>query len=57
MHMIMKLILGTAVGALLGIGYYTFVGCPTGTCPLTRNPWVTTIYGALLGVLFAASSR
>lgn len=55
--MIVKFIVGATVGAALGLGYYRLVGCPTGACPLTRNPWITTIYGALLGVLLAGSSR
>ena len=33
---------GAIVGAGLGFGYYLMVGCPTGGCPLTSNPWVTT---------------
>jgi len=27
------------------------VGCKTGTCPITRNPWVSMIYGAVLGAM------
>ena len=55
--MIVRIFIGVVVGGVLGFGYYKVVGCPTGTCPLTRNPWITTIYGALLGVLIASSSR
>lgn len=57
MRMTMKLVIGTVVGAVLGLGYYKLVGCPTGACPLTRNPWITTVYGALLGALLTTSSR
>ncbi len=37
-----------------GGGYlvYKFIGCKTGTCPITRNPWISTIYGAVLGAMF-----
>ncbi len=38
-------------GAALGFGYYYFVGCHTGTCPLTSNPYISTAYGALVGLL------
>ena len=55
--MIMKFIIGATTGAVLGLGYYKLVGCPTGACPLTRNPWITAVYGALVGALVATSSR
>ena len=46
-----KAILGIIVGAAAGFGLYKLVGCSTGACPLTANPWVSTLYGALLGFL------
>ena len=55
--MIFNHIIGAVVGAALGFSYQRLVGCPTGTCPLTRTPWITTIYGALLGLLFASGAR
>jgi hypothetical protein len=42
-------ILGLVVGALAGYGWYRLVGCPTGGCPITSNPWISTAVGALLG--------
>jgi len=50
-------IIGVVAGAALGFGFQRLVGCPTGACPLTRSPWITTIYGALLGLLFASGAR
>jgi len=41
------------VGALLGYGYYHFVGCRSGVCPITSNPWISTGYGALIGFVLA----
>jgi len=55
--MTLRIIIGIFVGGGLGFAYYKFVGCPTGTCPLTSNPVITTIYGAVLGVLLATSFR
>lgn len=55
--MILKLILGLAVGGGLGFAYYKFIGCSTGACPLTSHPVITTIYGAVLGLLVASSFR
>ena len=55
--MILKLIIGAVVGGGLGFAYYRFVGCSTGTCPLTSHPVVSSIYGAVLGALIATSIR
>lgn len=55
--MIIKLMAGVVLGGLLGFACYKFVGCSTGTCPLTSNPWISTIYGAVLGVLIATNLR
>lgn len=49
--------IGVAVGAGLGFALYKLLGCSTGACPITANPWVSTIYGAVLGALFAATFR
>lgn len=51
--MIIRLIAGIAVGALLGFLYYRFVGCRTGACPITSNPFASIVFGALLGGLAA----
>jgi hypothetical protein len=40
-------------GAVLGFAYYRFVGCRTGACPITSSPYISTIYGALIGLLAA----
>ncbi len=47
----MKIIAGVIIGGLLGYAYYRFVGCSTGACPLTSNPWISTMYGAVMGFL------
>jgi hypothetical protein len=46
-----KIIVGIAVGAALGFAYYKFVGCASGACPITSNPFISTIYGAIIGAL------
>jgi hypothetical protein len=53
--MILRLVIGVAVGGGIGFACYRFAGCATGTCPLTSNPVISTIYGAVLGALVATS--
>jgi hypothetical protein len=43
-------------GAAAGFAWYRTVGCATGTCPLTSNPWIATAYGAVLGLSLAGPS-
>lgn len=38
-------------GAIFGFLYYRFIGCSTGACPITSNPYISIVYGGLLGVL------
>ena len=47
--MTLRLVLGLLSGGLLGYGWYRLVGCSTGACPLTSNPWISTFYGMSLG--------
>jgi hypothetical protein len=42
------------LGAAGGYLFYRFVGCKTGHCPITGSPWLSTIYGAILGAMFIA---
>lgn len=52
--MIIKLIIGTVIGGALGYSYYRFIGCSSGACPITSNPYISTIYGAILGFMVAS---
>lgn len=44
-------IVGVLVGAIAGYAYYHYVGCVSGTCPITSNPYNMIVYGALVGYL------
>lgn len=52
-----RFVLPVAIGAGLGYAYYYFIGCYSGTCPITSNPYTTTGYGALLGLIWAFPSK
>lgn len=43
--------LGVGTGALGGYLYYYYVGCVSGTCPITSDPTNMIIYGAVMGFL------
>lgn len=47
-----KLLSGLGVGSLLGFAYYYFVGCTSGTCAITSNPFISTAYGGMIGTVF-----
>lgn len=44
-------IIGAMLGGAAGFAYYHFVGCTSGTCPITSNPYISIAYGAFLGYL------
>ncbi len=44
-------LIGLAAGAIGGYAYYYFIGCNTGSCPLTSNPYISVIFGAVIGYL------
>ena len=44
-------------GGALGYAYYRFIGCASGTCPITSNPYISTIYGAVMGYLLSGGVK
>ena len=57
MTMTLRLILFVLVGAVVGYGYHRLVGCRTGACPITANPYISTVYGAVMGYLVSGGLR
>ena len=49
----MEVILWPLIGAVIGFVYYRFIGCSSGACPITSNPWTSVLYGALLGFIIS----
>lgn len=50
-HPMAKRIAASIVGAAGGFAYYYYIGCASGTCPITGNPYISTAYGAAVGYL------
>ena len=44
-----KPFLATSIGALAGFSYYYFVGCTSGTCAITSSPYISTLWGGMMG--------
>lgn len=51
-----NMILAGLLGAAAGYAWYRVVGCATGTCPITSNPYTSTLYGAMIGLMLTSSS-
>lgn len=50
-------LLSIALGAVGGFVYQRFIGCRSGACAITANPYVSTLYGALVGFMMAGANR
>jgi phage shock protein E len=46
-----KSIIASLLGAVAGYLYYAFVGCTSGGCMISSNPFVSTLYGAMMGLV------
>lgn len=51
----MKLLLFVVGGAVTGFLYYRLIGCRSGACPITSSPIISTLYGAMIGLLLGRS--
>ena len=51
----LKPALFTLGGAMVGLGYYTLVGCSTGSCIITSTPLTSMAYMGLIGWLLSGA--
>jgi hypothetical protein len=52
----MRILVAVFVGAAIGFLWHKLSGgsCPANGCPITGNPYVSSIFGAVMGALFVA---
>lgn len=43
--------IGAFLGIIAGVLYWKFIGCKSGTCPITSSWYGSAIYGAFMGGL------
>jgi len=44
-----KPFIAISIGAVGGFLYYYFVGCTSGSCAITSNPYMSIVMGGLMG--------
>ena len=54
MNPMLRSVLGAVVGAAIGYAMYRFVGCKTGTCPITASPWTSMLVWGIVGAIGAS---
>jgi hypothetical protein len=47
--------LAILIGSTAGFLYYRFVGCNSGQCAITSSPYLSTLWGGLLGFFVVSS--
>jgi len=47
-------IISALLGAVAGYLYYRYVGCASGACIISANPYVSTVYGGIIGWLIGS---
>jgi uncharacterized membrane protein len=47
----LRYVISVIAGGIAGWLYYYFIGCASGACPITSNPWSSIIFGAVFGGL------
>lgn len=51
-----RIVFGT-LGAIGGYAYYYFIGCSSGACPITSNPWISTVYGVAISLVWTLGDQ
>lgn len=56
-HKNRMIFIGLLSGALTGYLYWSWVGCDSGTCAITSDPLVSSIYFSIMGGLLFANFK
>nr|WP_294861281.1 DUF6132 family protein [uncultured Fluviicola sp.] len=48
-------LIGVILGGVGGYAYYHFIGCSSGSCPITSKPVNSILYGSMMGFLLLSS--
>jgi hypothetical protein len=47
-----KPVVGIIIGGIIGFLYYKFIGCSSGSCAITSNPYLSILFGGFFGFSF-----
>lgn len=50
-------LIGIVIGAISGYLYWRFVGCSSGSCPITSKWYNTVLYGILVGIILGSPGK
>ena len=54
---VVLLTVGILIGSVAGLLYWKSIGCESGSCPISSSPYISTLYGAILGGLLFSIFR
>ena len=54
---VVLLTVGILIGSVAGLLYWKFIGCESGSCSICSSPYISTLYGAILGGLLFSIFR
>ncbi|MDF1548470.1 MAG: hypothetical protein P1P88_11655 [Bacteroidales bacterium] len=49
--------IGALAGGILGFLYWTFIGCNSGSCPLTSNPVQSVLLFGVMGAFLSIDQK
>ena len=57
LHPIARKVIFSAIGGTAGYAYYYYIGCASGTCPISSNPYISIAYGMLMGLVISMNGK